>query len=93
MLRTAHVFKLYGKLGEDHSAFSDSLSPNKKIRLRLIRARTNFYKISDNPNLSLGMSERSISLVVCCSQGPLSQKKKDWTNLQKLPWSLTIWTP
>ena len=30
-----------------------------KIRLRLIRARTNFYMISDNPNVSLGIVDCS----------------------------------
>ena len=31
-----------------------------KIRLRLIRARPNFYMISDNPNVSLGVVDRSL---------------------------------
>ena len=31
-----------------------------KIRLRLIRARPNFYMISDNPNVSLGFVDCSI---------------------------------
>ena len=31
-----------------------------KIRLRLIRARPNFYMISDNPNVSLGIVDRSL---------------------------------
>ena len=31
-----------------------------KIRLRLIRARPNFYKISDNPNVSLGIVDSSL---------------------------------
>ena len=30
-----------------------------KIRLRLIRGRTNFYMISDNPNVSLGIVDCS----------------------------------
>ena len=30
-----------------------------KIRLRLIRARPNFYMISDNPNVSLGILDCS----------------------------------
>ncbi len=32
------------------------LYPNLKIRLRLIRARPNFYMISDSPNISLGIT-------------------------------------
>ena len=31
-----------------------------KIRLRLIRARLNFYMISDNPNVSLGIVDCSL---------------------------------
>ena len=31
-----------------------------KVRLRLIRARPNFYKISDNPNVSLGIVDFSL---------------------------------
>ena len=31
-----------------------------KIRLRLIRARPNFYMISDNPNVSLGIVDCSL---------------------------------
>ena len=34
--------KLYGKLGVDFFSTSDLLYPNKKIRLRLVRARPNF---------------------------------------------------
>ena len=31
-----------------------------KVRLRLIRARPNFYMISDNPNVSLGIVDCSL---------------------------------
>ena len=47
-------FMLYGKLGIDLFSTSELLYPNMK-RLRLIRARPNFYMISDNPNVSLGI--------------------------------------
>ena len=36
------------------------LYPNMKIRLKLIRARLNFYVINDNPNVSLGKVDCSI---------------------------------
>ena len=52
-------FVLYGKLGIDFST-SELLYPNMKIRLRLIRARPNFYMISDNPNVSLGIVDCSL---------------------------------
>ena len=53
-------FMLYGKLGIDFFSTSELLYPNMKTKLRLIRARPNFYKISDNPNVSLGIVDCSI---------------------------------
>ena len=53
-------FMLYGKLGIDFFSTSELLYPNMKIRLRLIRARPNFYMISDNPNVSLGIVDSSL---------------------------------
>ena len=53
-------FMLYGKLGVDFFSTSELLYPNMKIRLRLIRARPNFYMISDNPNVSLGIVDCSL---------------------------------
>ena len=53
-------FMLYGKLGIDFFSTSELLYPNMKSRLRLIRARPNFYMISDNPNVSLGIVDCSL---------------------------------
>ena len=53
-------FMLYGKLGIDFLSTSELLYPKMKIRLRLIRARPNFYMISDNPNVSLGIVDCSM---------------------------------
>ena len=53
-------FMLYGKLGVDFFSTSELLYPNMKVRLRLIRARPNFYMISDNPNASLGNVDCSL---------------------------------
>ena len=55
MLSRPDGFMLYGKWGVDFFSSSELLSPNKKIRPRLIRARPNFYMFSDNPNVSLGI--------------------------------------
>ena len=44
---------LYGKRGINFRTTSELLSPNMKVRIRLIRARPNFYMISENPNVSL----------------------------------------
>ena len=49
------VFMLHGKLGVDFFSTSELLNPNMKIRPRINRARPNFYMISDNPNISLGI--------------------------------------
>ena len=53
-------FMLYGKLGIDFFSTSELPYPNMKIRLQLIRARPNFYMISDNPNVSLGIVDCSL---------------------------------
>ena len=55
MLRRPDSFMLYVKLGTDFFSISELFYPKMKIRLRLIRARPNFYMISDNLNVSLGI--------------------------------------
>ena len=59
MLRRPDGFKLYGKQGVDFLPTSKLLYPNQKIRLRLIRARSNSYVISHNPNISSGNNDCS----------------------------------
>ena len=53
-------FMLYGKLGMDFFTTSELLYPNMKVRIRLIRARPNFYMISENPNVSWGFVDCSL---------------------------------
>ena len=60
MLSRPDGFMLYGKLGVDFFSTSELLYPNMEIRLRLIRARPNFYMISDNPNVSRGSVDCSL---------------------------------
>ena len=60
LLSRPDCFMLYGKLGIDFFSFFDLFYPNMKSRLRLIRARPNFYMISDNPNVSLGIEDCSL---------------------------------
>ena len=60
LLSRPDVFMLLCKLGIDFFSTSELLYPNMKIRLRLIRARPNFYKFSDNPNVSLGNVDCSL---------------------------------
>ena len=50
---------LYVYLRFDFCSTSDWLYPNMRITLRLIRARPIFYKISDNPKISLGIVDSS----------------------------------
>ena len=65
MLSRPDGFVLYGKFGVDCFSTSEMLYPNMKIRLRLIRARPNFYMISDNPNVSLGLVDCSLFCSLC----------------------------
>ena len=51
---------LYGKLGVYFFSTSQLLYPNMKIRMRLIRAKPNFYIISDNANVSLRIVDCSL---------------------------------
>ena len=53
-------FMLYGKLGIYFFSTSELPYPNMKFRLRQIRARPHFYKISDNPNSSLTIVDCSL---------------------------------
>ena len=46
---------LYSKMGVDFFTTSELLYPNMKVRIRLNKARHNFYMISDNLNVSLGI--------------------------------------
>ena len=60
MLSRPDGFILYGELGVDFFSTSELLYPIMKIRLRLIKAGPNFYMISDNSNVSLGIVDCSI---------------------------------
>ena len=60
MLSRPVGFMLYGNWGVDFFSTSEFFYPKMKIRLRLIRARPNFYMISDNPNVSLGIVDCSL---------------------------------
>ena len=71
-------FMLYGKLGFDFFSTYGLLYPNMKIRLRLIRARPNFYKISDNPKLVLELWVVLFTLVVLLSKMIITQR--EWTS-------------
>ena len=60
LLSRPDCFVLYGNLRIDFFSTSELLYPNMIIRLRLIRARPNFYKISDHPNVSFGIADCSL---------------------------------
>ena len=70
-------FMLYGILGADFFSTSELLYPNLKIRLRLIRARPNFYMISDNPNVSLGVVDCSLYTRRIALKDDYHKKKMD----------------
>ena len=60
MLSRPDSLMLYGKLGVDFFSTFELLYPIMKDRIRLTRARPNFYMISDNPNVSLGIVDCSL---------------------------------
>ena len=70
-------FMLYGKLKIDFFSTSELLYPNMKIRLRLIRARPNFYMTSDNPNVSLGTVNCSFYTRRISLKGDYHKKQMD----------------
>ena len=70
-------FMLYGKLRVDFLSTSELLYPNMKVRLRLIRARPNFYMISDNPNVSLGIVDCSLSTRPIALKDDYHKKRMD----------------
>ena len=47
------MFSLYGRLAIDLFTCKKVLQPKPKVRVKLIRARPNFYMLSDNPNVIL----------------------------------------
>ena len=60
LLSRPDAFLLYGILAINSFSNSELLYPNMKFRLRLFRARHNFYMNSDNPNVSLGVVDFSL---------------------------------
>ena len=60
LLSRPEGFMLYGEMGIDFFSTFELLYPNMRIRLRLIRARPNFYMNSNNPNVSLGIVDCSL---------------------------------
>ena len=70
-------FMLYGKLRIDFFSTSELLYPNMKDKLRLIRARPNFYMISDNPNVSLGIVDCSFYTRRIALKDDYHKKRRD----------------
>ena len=70
-------FMLYGKVGVEFFSTSDWLYPKMKVRLRLIRARPNFYMISDNSNVSLGIVDCSLYTRRIALKDDYHRKRKD----------------
>ena len=61
-MRSRHDGFLFGKFGVDFFSTSQLPPPNMKFRLRLIRAKANFYMISDNPKIFLRFVDCSLSI-------------------------------
>ena len=77
MLSRPDGFRLYGKLGVDFFSTSELLYLDMKIRLRLIRVRPNFYMISDNPNVSLGIVDCSLYIRRIALKDDYHKKRMD----------------
>ena len=77
MLSRSDGFMVYGKFGVNFFSTSELLYPNMKIRLRVIRARPNFYMISDNPNVSLGIVDCSLYTRRIALKDDYHKKRKD----------------
>ena len=77
MLGRPDGFMLYGKLGVDFFSYSELFYPKMKIRLRLLRARPNFYMISDNPNLGLRIVDCSLYTGRFAIKDDYHKKRKD----------------
>ena len=59
-LGTGITFSFYGRLALDLFTYEKLLLPITKVRIKLIRARPNFYMLSDNPNFSLKFVDCSL---------------------------------
>ena len=59
-LGTGIIFSIYGRLVIDLFTCKKLLLPNTKVRIKLIRAISNAYMLSDNPNISLKIVDCSL---------------------------------
>ena len=87
MLSRPDCFILYGKVGIDLLPTSELLYSMMKVGLSLIRALFNFLKVTDNPNLSLGIFDRSLYTPRIDLKD--DYHKKQWTCLHILFWNTT----
>ena len=91
VLNNSNGMMLYDQLRVDLFSASASLYPNMKSKLRLIRPRPNFYVISGNPNVNLGIVQcslhtRRIALEDDCDKkiGMLAHTNVDYNYLEIL---------
>ena len=77
MLSRPDGFMLYDKLGVEFFSTSDLFYPNMEIRLRLIRSRPNFYRITANPNVSLGIVDCSLYTRRIALKDDYHKKRRD----------------
>ena len=68
-------FMLYGKLGIYFLTTSELLYWKMKVRIKLMRARPNFYMIGENPNVSLGFVDCSLYTRGVMLKGDYHKKK------------------
>ena len=68
---------LFVEMGVDFFSTSELLYPNMNFRLRLIRARSNFHMISDNPSISLAIDDFSLYTRRIALKDAFYQKRLD----------------
>ena len=68
---------LYGDLENEFFSISQLLYANTKSRQQLIRPRPNFYMISDNPNVSLGIIDCSLHTCRIAHKDDYHKKRMD----------------
>ena len=85
------TFSLYGRLATDLFTCEKLLLAKTKVRIKLIRARPNFYRLSGNPNVSVKIVDCSLFTRTILVAEPIHQKLNGIWNgnlLNTITWKL-----
>ena len=84
-------FMLYGNLGIDFFSTSELLYPNMKSRLKLIRARPNFYILATTQTSVWELWIAHSTLAVLLSRMIITKRERTCSPV--LLWNTIIWRP